>query len=139
MAILTIPNLKIEVDDLIKANGNREITGPIHNGVLQDVIDSLQFYTDNLTTTYKKVSYNYTNFLIAATENTIEVDDILDGFKIFNIIAVVKTAFVGVGISAVVLDLGTNEVGQEAKYTAFDPYDMNVVVDTNYDVEANDI
>ena len=42
MSVLTIPDLRIEIDNLIKANGLGEITGPILNGVLQNITDSLE-------------------------------------------------------------------------------------------------
>lgn len=45
MAILTIPNLIIKVDNLINTNGVEAITGNILNDVLNDAIDSLENIT----------------------------------------------------------------------------------------------
>jgi hypothetical protein len=41
MAVYTIPNLKSRINQYIKQNFNQEITGPIQQGILQDVVDSL--------------------------------------------------------------------------------------------------
>jgi hypothetical protein len=42
MAVLSIPDLKVQIDALINTNGNRSVTGLIMNQNLQDIIDSLE-------------------------------------------------------------------------------------------------
>ena len=69
----TYEELVVQNDNLIKANGNEEITGPILNGHLRDFLDSLKFdtgvqgvevYLNSQTNSSPNVSGTYTGVTI---------------------------------------------------------------------------
>ena len=49
MAVYSIPDLIIRIDTFIVSNGNGNITGIVHNQILNDVVDSLEAVSNNLS------------------------------------------------------------------------------------------
>lgn len=76
MSVLTLPALKAEIDLYIKTNGVKAITGALLNVILNDVVDSLQDYTDDEIAALTSVLTGYLPLAGGVMSGDINLNDV---------------------------------------------------------------